>query len=87
MNEKVKKAVALRYDSEESRAPLVVAKGKGEIAEKIIKLAKEKGIPITEDKNLVEALIKLDLYEEIPPELYEAVARVIAFVALKLKNL
>jgi len=87
MNEEIKKAVALKYDPEEDKAPLVVAKGRGEVAERIIKLAKEKGIPITEDKNLVEALIKIDLYEEIPPELYEAVAKVIAFVALKLKNL
>ena len=87
MNEEIKKAVALKYDPEEDKAPLVVAKGRGEVAERIIKLAKEKGIPITEDKNLVEALIKIDLYEEIPSELYEAVAKVIAFVALKLKNL
>ncbi|WP_164930594.1 EscU/YscU/HrcU family type III secretion system export apparatus switch protein [Aquifex aeolicus] len=87
MNDEVKKAVALKYNPEEDRAPVIVAKGRGEVAEKIIKIAKEKGIPITEDENLVEALIKIDLYEEIPPELYEAVAKVIAFVTLKLKGL
>ncbi|WP_461832484.1 EscU/YscU/HrcU family type III secretion system export apparatus switch protein [Aquifex sp.] len=81
---KHKKAVALKYKPEEDKAPIVVAKGKGEVAERIIKLAKENGIPIVEDKNLVEALINVDLYEEIPPELYEAVAKLLVYLLKKL---
>ena len=81
---KHKKAVALKYKPEEDKAPVVVAKGKGEVAERIIKLAKENGIPIVEDKNLVEALINVDLYEEIPPELYEAVAKLLVYLLKKL---
>lgn len=81
---KHKKAVALKYKPEEDKAPVVVAKGRGEVAERIIKLAKENGIPIVEDKNLVEALVNVDLYEEIPPELYEAVAKLLVYLLKKL---
>jgi len=62
------------------RAPKVVAKGQGLIAEKIIELAKKHNIPIVEDPLLVDSLIKIDLYEEIPPHLYEAVAKIVAFI-------
>lgn len=84
MSEEKKKAVALRYDAQEGKAPVLVAKGKGDIAKEIIKIAKENKIPIVENEALVEALIKLDLYEEIPPELYEAVAKILAYVWGKL---
>ncbi len=83
MKEK-KKAVALRYDLEKDRAPLLVAKGKGIIAEEIIKIAEENGIPVIENKALLEALIQLDLYEEIPPELYEAVAEILVYIMKRL---
>lgn len=76
---KRKKAVALKY-SEDYIAPKVVAKGKGEIAEKIIDRGKDTDIHIYEDEKLVEDLIKLELYDEIPKELYEAVAEIIFFV-------
>lgn len=75
-----KKAAALRYDQFSDNAPKLVAKGQGLVAEKIIELAKEHGIPIVEDPLLVDSLIKLDLYEEIPPHLYEVVARIIAYI-------
>ncbi len=78
--EEKKKAVALRYDPQKDRAPVVVAKGRGELAEKIIELAKKEGIPVVEDRNLVEALLRIEVFEEIPPVLYEAVARVLVFV-------
>ncbi len=78
--EEKKKAVALRYDPEKRDAPFVVAKGKGTLAEKIIEIAKKEGVPIVEDKDLVEALVNVEIYEEIPPVLYEAVARVLVFV-------
>ncbi len=75
-----KKAVALSYNQETDNAPKVVAKGQGEIAKKIIELAKKHNIPIVEDPLLVDSLIKIDLYREIPPELYEAVAKILAYI-------
>jgi flagellar biosynthesis protein len=73
-------AAALKYDQEKDKAPKITAKGKGLIAEKIIELARENGIPIKEDPSLVQILCKLDLDEEIPVELYRAVAELLAFV-------
>ncbi len=75
-----KKAVALRYEQGKDNAPVVVAKGTGEIAEKIIKIAKENNIPIVEDKYLLSAMMNVEVYEEIPPELYRAVAKVLVFI-------
>jgi flagellar biosynthesis protein len=75
-----KKAVALRYDPEKDNAPVVLAKGYGELAERIIKIAKERNIPVVEDKDLVSALIRVEVFEEIPPELYRAVAKVLVFI-------
>ena len=74
------KAVAILYDSLKSASPKVVASGKGEIARKIIETAREAGVHIQEDANLVELLSKIDLGEEIPAELYQTVAEVLAFV-------
>ena len=80
MMEKTPKAVALKYDREKNGAPKVIAKGRGEIAEKIIAIAREHNLPLYEDRNLVQILEALDLETEIPPELYRAVAEVLAFV-------
>jgi flagellar biosynthesis protein len=80
IDQKQKKATALKYDPANDSAPRVTAKGKGIMAEKIIELARKEGIPISEDPDLVEALIQLDYYEEIPPELYKSVAEILAFV-------
>lgn len=79
METRVKKAVALKYEKSKDRAPRVTAKGARKIAERIIELAREKGIPITEDPDLVGALMKLDLQEQIPEELYKVVAEILAF--------
>ncbi len=76
----LKKAVALKYDKKKQKAPKVTAKGKGETANNIIKLAKENDIPIQEDKELVEMLSKIELDKEIPPNLYKAVAEVFSFI-------
>jgi flagellar biosynthesis protein len=73
-------AVALEYDQEEDGAPRVTARGSGYIAEKIIEIAEEHGVPIYEDPDLVQFLSKLDIDREIPVELYRAVAEVLAFV-------
>ena len=73
-------AAALGYDPDRDDAPRLLAKGQGEIADRIIALAREHGIPIREDRDLVAVLAKLDLSQEIPPELYRAVAELLAFV-------
>jgi len=78
--EERKKAVALRYDPEKDNAPVVLAKGYGELAERIIKIARERNIPVVEDKDLISALIRVEVFEEIPPELYRAVAKVLVFI-------
>jgi len=76
-NQKPTTAVALHYDGKE--APRITAQGTGELAEQIIVLAKEHGIPLQEDAALVSLLSKLDLGDEIPQALYMAVAEIIAF--------
>src|SRR4051794_32938490 len=77
----IKKAVALRYaPGGNASAPTVLAKGKGVVAEAILDKAREHGVPIQEDKSLVEVLSKLDIDQEIPPELYQLVAEVLSFV-------
>ena len=80
MRKKRLTAVAIKYKMNEDPAPKVVAKGKGRIAEKIIELAKENDIPIREDPDLVEILAKLELNQYIPPELYQVVAEILAFI-------
>ena len=77
---KRKSAVALRYEPGKDSAPRITAKGQGSIAEKIIEIAKEAGVPIKEQADLVEVLSKLDLYSEIPPETYVIVAQILAWV-------
>jgi len=76
----LKKAVALRYKPEQDAAPVVVAKGKGTVAEQIVERAKQHGVPLQEDASLVEVLSKLDLNQEIPPELYALVAEILTFI-------
>ncbi len=80
MMDEIKKAIALKYDKEKDNAPKVVGKGKGITAEKIIQVAEENGIYIKEDPELLEILSTLDFYEEIPEELYKAVAEILVFV-------
>lgn len=71
-------AVALHYDKK--GAPRVVAKGKGTIGAKIIELAKANDIPIEENEVLAGALSHVEIGDEIPEELYKAVAEVLIFV-------
>lgn len=75
--DKPKSAVALRYDG--SGAPRITAKGKGVVADEIIALAKESEVPLREDPQLSALLSMLELGDEIPRELYVAVAEVLAF--------
>ena len=70
-------AVALKWEG--NGAPRVTAKGKGETAQRILQLAKEHGIPLEHERDLVELLVLVDLNQEIPQSLYVAVAEIIAF--------
>lgn len=79
-NKKIKTAVALGYDPNEDGAPVVIASGKGALAEKIIEQAQENKIPVHEDSKLADTLSKLEIGEMIPPELYEVVAEILVFV-------
>jgi flagellar biosynthesis protein len=72
-------AVALQYERG-TGAPRVTAKGRGQVAENIIASAEEHGVALQEDPLLAEALARLPLDDEIPEELYRAVAEVIGFV-------
>jgi flagellar biosynthesis protein len=77
---KERTAVALAYESEKDAAPRVVATGRGELADRILAIAREHGIPIRQEPKLVETLASLEMEQEIPPELYAAVAEILAFV-------
>lgn len=78
--DKKKKAVALKYDRFKDAAPTVTAKGQGKVAENIIALALAHGVPVKDDPDLVEVLASLDISQEIPPEIYVAVAELLAFI-------
>jgi flhB domain protein len=80
IKEKNKKAVALGYNRDKDNAPKVLASGSGEVAKNIINLAKSHDIPIKEDADLVEILSKVDLNQEVPPNLYKAVAEIFSFL-------
>lgn len=81
MNRKTKPkiAVALKYDSNSS-APVIIAKGKGEVAKRIINKAEEENIHTYEEKELAEKFINIDIGSEIPEEYYTAVAEILAFI-------
>ncbi|KRQ87968.1 Flagellar biosynthetic protein FlhB [Caloramator mitchellensis] len=74
-----KKAVALKYEKGD-KAPVITAIGFGEIAEKIINIASESKVPIINNKPLVEELSKISIGQNIPIELYETVAEILAFI-------
>lgn len=76
-----KKAAALKYDSSEQNAPKVVAKGKGYIADAILKRGEENNIPVYKDQKLVDQLERLEVGTEIPAYLYDLVAQVLVFIA------
>jgi flagellar biosynthesis protein len=75
----IKKAAALKYEKGYD-APMVTAAGMGSIADKIIEKAKESKVPIVYNKEMAELLSNIDVGQSIPSELYEAVARIIAYV-------
>lgn len=73
-------AVGLRYDPDQEGAPRVVARGRGETAARILALAEEHGVPVRRDPDLLQLLAGARLGEEVPDDLYTAVAHVIAFL-------
>lgn len=79
MSERLR-AIALQYD--EDNAPTVTASGEGQLAEEILRLARENDIPLREDAMLTDLLKDLALGEEIPPVLYRVIAEVIAWAYL-----
>jgi len=74
-----KRAAALKYEFN-SDAPIIAASGMGHIADKIIEKAKENEVPVVYNKELTDLLCNVDIGDEIPTELYETVAHIIAFV-------
>ncbi len=73
-----KRAVALQYGPDDA-APVVVASGMGYLAEKIVTVAQENGIPVYEDDSLATILTQLQLGQEIPPELYRAIVDIYVY--------
>ncbi len=76
----MKKAAALKYNQNTQVAPELIAKGEGELAQKILSLAKEHDISIFENKGLVDSLLNLEIHQEIPPRLYQTVAELFSWL-------
>lgn len=74
-----RRSIALAYRPEEDAAPKVTAKGDGLIADRIVELAKESGVPVRRDPDLVQLLSVVDVMQDIPETLYGVVAEVLAF--------
>lgn len=80
-------AVALKYNPEQDYTPVVVASGHGKVAERIINLAEENGVPVYRDDSTAAMLTMLSVGEGIPPELYQVVAGIyVQVVALAKKQ-
>jgi flagellar biosynthesis protein len=73
-------AIAMRYDVDRDKAPMILATGRGPIADEIVRVAEDNKIPLYEDPELAGLLAKLELDTEVPPELYVLVAEVLFFV-------
>lgn len=79
VRQETKRAVALKYVEREP-APKIIAKGENELAERIVQIARENDILIEENRLLSEALAQFDVGDYIPEEMYEVVAKLLAFV-------
>jgi flagellar biosynthesis protein len=80
MNDETEIAIALKYDKDKDTAPRIIAKGMRIKAEKIREIAKQYNIPIMKNVALANALYRIDVGNEVPEELYDAVAEVLNFV-------
>jgi flagellar biosynthesis protein len=79
MKDDTKKAIGLKYNTDDNNSPTVIAKGFGPLADEIIELAKNNGVMIHEDPYLSDLLARMDLGQEIPEKLYHVIAELIAF--------
>jgi len=77
----ISQAAALKYEPGSSSAPVLAAFGEGHLARKIVDIAMESGVPVMPDPSLASMLSKISVGDEISPDMYEAVAKVLAFVA------
>ncbi len=80
-------AIALKYNPEMNYAPVVVASGLGELAQRIVNIADESGVPIYRDDSVAAMLVMLNAGETIPKELYQIVAAIYAEVVYTADNL
>ena len=81
-NEKnITRAAAISYDPGEHAVPVLAAFGEGYVARKIVEVAKESGVPIVPNPSLSSMLSKISVGDEISPDMYEAVAKVLVFVS------
>lgn len=78
--DKPQQAIALTYQQSNNTAPKVVAKGSGYMADKILATAKQHSVPVYQNKTLASMLMAVELDREIPPELYQAVAEILAYI-------
>lgn len=79
-------AAVVKYSDEAGKAPVVVAQGKGYLAQKMIEMAKEHNIAMQEDSTLVGNLLDMDLGENIPPQLYAVMAEILVLLEEMEKN-
>ena len=85
--ENSKRAVALKYDADKSSAPVIVASGSGYIADKVVEIAEENGVPVYKDDSLSVLLSQLDMGSEIPEELFSSIVDIyIYFLNFKLSK-
>jgi flagellar biosynthesis protein len=78
--ESAPEAVALRYNKDREDAPRVVAKGRGFVAQQLLSIARRSAVPVYQNQTVTQLLMAVELDREIPPELYQAVANVLAYV-------
>ncbi len=84
-NDNSKRAAALKYDPNKNNSPVVIASGAGYIADKVVKIAEETGVPVYKDDSLAVLLSQLDMGSEIPEELFSAIVDIyIYFLNFKL---
>jgi len=81
VEKRITQAAAISYDPAENDVPILSAFGEGHMAQKIIEVAKESGVPVMPEPGLTNMLSKLSVGDEIAPEMYDAVAKVLAFVS------
>ncbi|WP_215143874.1 EscU/YscU/HrcU family type III secretion system export apparatus switch protein [Exiguobacterium qingdaonense] len=77
---KRKTAAVVRYDESTDKAPVVVARGTGAVAEKILQEARARGVAVENDHSLLGHLLDLDLGDAIPPQLYDVMAEVLLLI-------